>query len=455
MSIPSKVPPIVTPSTPTTPPANTVVNKVSDLSSHIGNPSQTKALAALGFSKIQSNKLVPLKDVKRRNDFWKLYSEKTLPLKPVVIAYSSFVPPNMVEHLMRNKKYSALSQKFVPGDKITNMEGALHTFVAPVCPITMLGDYAYKTKHDINSFKEQSRNVILSASVHPDFEMDESDEVVMRIVEIKEEECQGEDLGNFTPLWKSVNEDLNLFRANRAEYSKKLQKHMIFHLTAGHRLPSLKEIDSTKILSMPAARALLEKFITDDSQIIDLKNAFVRLKKHIISLEALFNIYVHQLRNEFSILETQLTQGYVYTVDPPRIFAAQIGMENVCILNRLQILALKFLKSEISFVNLKRIGFNDFDDKPEKNVSFGAVALLNSVFPNKALSKKELFVSGHYSVNEDYALVIHNNSDAFGQNIQSEGPSSLDGVIGTYSDASCQLDRARTDLVKHLLKTGQ
>jgi hypothetical protein len=50
-------------------------------------------------------------------------------------------------------------------------------------------------------------------------------------------------------------------------------------------------------------------------------------------------------------------------------------------------------------------------------------------------------------------LVIHNNSDAFGQNIETE-PSggSLDGVVGEYSSASASLMRDRKDLCDNLIE---
>lgn len=50
-------------------------------------------------------------------------------------------------------------------------------------------------------------------------------------------------------------------------------------------------------------------------------------------------------------------------------------------------------------------------------------------------------------MDKNWALVLHNNSDAFGQNIETEGETSMDGVIGYNSDAAVQLERGRSDLV--------
>ncbi|THY49455.1 hypothetical protein D6C77_07671 [Aureobasidium pullulans] len=55
-------------------------------------------------------------------------------LSPPWIGCSDFVPPVYVEYLMRSKKRLALGRKWEEGknDKITNMEGALHTFVTSI-----------------------------------------------------------------------------------------------------------------------------------------------------------------------------------------------------------------------------------------------------------------------------------------------------------------------------------
>lgn len=399
------------------------------------------------FGSVKSNKPIPLKGVLGRKEFWALFNDKKWDLNPVVISRSPFVPSSVAEHLLRNKKNSALSVKFEGGDKITNMEGALHTFVIPICPITMVGDHLYQGKHGIKRLTDQGRQVILSAAIHPDFELPDSDEIVMRIVEVTDEPLAGKALPeNFQPLWNLINDDRAAFQAGRRLYNQQLREHMVFHLTAQHRLPALKELKPNQILETGKAMAELEKILLQPNVDIAaaLQNVFVRLKDHVISLEALFNLYVQQIRNEFAALETLLPQGYVYTIDPPSIFASQIGgVANVGILNRLQMLAFKHLKAEIDFKNLKVIGFNDYRDQ-------GAVKLYQAIFPEKlVVPKTALFKDGSYSITNDYALVIHNNSDAFGQNIETESASSMDGVIGSYSDASCQLMRQRPDLMTY------
>ena len=396
------------------------------------------------FESVRSSEIISLNGVFNRSDFLQEFKRESSSLEPVIISQSEFVPSSMTAHLMRSKKDSALGVKYRNGDAITDMEAALHTFVTPICPIAMVGDYVYRNGHSIVllgksmfSFffgKNYARKVILSAAIQPDFERSGKDEVVMKLVEVKKDAVKGEEL----LLEVSKNENLQ-------KYEDSLQKYMVYHLMKNHELPALHKIEKN-IMSFHEATQFLEESIVSE-EAISLEKKFVRINHHVISLEALFNIYVHQLRNEFSVFEKVLPQGYVYTIDPPSIFARDIGGEkNVTLLNRVQILAFKQLKKNSSFKNLKTIGFNDYLDK-------GAIVFFKSIFPEKkVVSKQSLFnKSGLYSEKDSCALIVHNNSDAFGQNIETEGPTSMDGVIGTYSNAACQLQRTRKDLLDSIV----
>ncbi|PWU14272.1 MAG: hypothetical protein C5B45_04570 [Chlamydiae bacterium] len=96
------------------------------------------------FHEVHSNKLIPLKGISHRRDFIEKVKQGKWDLQPVIISQSAFVSRAMTKHLMTNKKDSALGVKHIKRDKITNMEGALHTFVTSICPVTMLGDYIYE-----------------------------------------------------------------------------------------------------------------------------------------------------------------------------------------------------------------------------------------------------------------------------------------------------------------------
>ncbi len=394
------------------------------------------------FKTIHSNELILMEGLVQnghsmRQAFLDMHKNKKTPRDDVVIAHSAFLPQHMIEHLMRHKRDSAIGVKYLPNQAITNMEGALHTFVTPLCPIMMAGDYAYKSgEHKILPFgPNQIRQVILSAAIHPDFECDGDQEVVMKIVEVKDEALEGKDL----ELTQRPRDD-----ASVKDYDALLQKHMVFHLTQNHRLPAKNEIEEYNILKGQDITKFLNSLITSrEINLPDkLAGKFAELNSHLISMEALFNIYVHQIRNEFTVLEKLLPQGYVYTIDPPSIFAQQIGGARV--LNRLQMLAFKHITKEVQFDNLKILGFNDYADP-------AAVALWQNIVGERAKKKSELFSeSGYYSVKEDYALILHNNSDAFGQNIEFEGPNgSMDGAIGNFSDAAYKLQRDSEGLLKN------
>ncbi len=405
------------------------------------------------FEKIKSNQPVPIGGSLREYFLEAHKGAFDFEVKPVVIGQSTFVSKSMTAHLMRQKQDSKLGQKWVKGDKITNMEGALHTFVTPITPITMSGDYVYKNKHSINFIGNgQGRNVVLSAAIQPDFELGGKDEVIMKIVEAQDEPIKGENLAyDYNPLqMRQLQDAVADDEAKLAQHEKRLQEHMIYHLTADHRLPAKKEIPQDCIQTVKEQKEYLEGFINLDNNDLDydkcLKPFYVNINGHLVSMEALYNLYLNQIRNEFTVLEALLPQGYVYTINPPSIFAAQIGKENVTLLNRLQLLALKKLHHLTPLDNLKVIGFADYADKE-------AVKLYQAVFPQKVvLSKNEVFnKNGKYSIEQDYALVIHNNSDAFGQNIETEGPTSLDGVIGSYSNAAVNLKRDRKDLLNNVV----
>lgn len=397
------------------------------------------------FHNIDSSVLERLsteKVVLRREDFFGLAEH----FPPPLIGKSGFVSKKMVEHLMRHKKHSALGVKYVSGDQITNMEGALHTFVTPVSTILMTGDYTWVGQLQGKPFgNNQIRKVILSAAIHPDFEYDT---VMMPLVKVRNQAVMGEVLKT-DDIPSAV---LKKERGFRSQYEEQLLKHMIYHLLPTHRLPALNEIAPHQVMSQAETLDYLEELIeraTEEQSSSfrceiaperQIQGKFMRIGGSVISLELLFQIYIHQVRNEFSILNANLPQGYVYTITPPSIFANAIG--GAAMLNRLQALAFLALEQENLFSNLKVIGFNDYADKT-------MIPLLKKIFPNvEVVNQIALFEEdGGYKGPQGLALVLHNNSDAFGQNIETEGASSLDGVIGSYSNAASVLKRDRADLV--------
>lgn len=385
------------------------------------------------FQNIDSSVLEQLsgeKTVLCREDFFDL-AEK---FPPPLIGKSDFVSKVMVEHLMRHKKNSALGVKYVPGDQITNMEGALHTFVTPIFSILMTGDYKWVGHLQGEPFgNNQVRKVILSAAIHPDFEYDT---VIMPLVKVQRQAVIGESLNMDDIPSATSKRDSNF----RARYEEKLLKHMIYHLSLTHRLPALNEIFPDQIMNQVETQLYLEALIQNPQRGQNLQGKFMQIGESIISLELLYQIYVHQVRNEFKVLDVNAPQGYVYTISPPSIFARTIG--GAAILNRLQALAFQSLVQENLFSNLRVLGFGDYADKT-------MVPLFQKVLPNVAcISQTALFgKDGRYRGPQGLALVLHNNSDAFGQNIETEGASSLDGVIGSYSNAASVLKRDRDDLV--------
>ncbi|KAI0032387.1 hypothetical protein K488DRAFT_85928 [Vararia minispora EC-137] len=354
---------------------------------------------------------------------------------PPYLSYSSFVPRSIVEHLMRDKKDRAISVKFQKGrnDSITNMEGAMHTFLTPVVPVFLHGDYQYVHGHrmyPLPDYKDTqtARIVVLSALVQPDFQ---DAQVMVQLSRLGQKEFVGAPLPDgFRPI--SIQAKQN--SEDRLTYDIGLKQHLVTHLTALRCLPPLSAVSP---ISVTDAEALLTSMICTDT--IRRVNAFVRIDSGaVLSLELLFRAALEQTRNEFRALERLCIRGYVYTFDPPAIFARKIS---AALLNRLMIGALHALARETTLARLRVYGFNDYDDPAALPLVRRALAPQPVV---AVMSKATLLgPNGTYAPPEgcrDALLVIHNNSDAFGQNIETEQPGgSLDGTIGAYSSAAASL----------------
>jgi hypothetical protein len=105
------------------------------------------------FSKILSNQLISkekFNDIDIKGDEYdrELFLESKEFFKPPLISSSEFVPKKLIEHLMKRKESLKCGEKYTKFDQITNMEGAMHTFVIPICDTLITGDYHYNFKHD-------------------------------------------------------------------------------------------------------------------------------------------------------------------------------------------------------------------------------------------------------------------------------------------------------------------
>ena len=373
---------------------------------------------------------------------------------------------------MRRKKNSALGVKFIPKggfrtfgrerpDEITNMEGALHTFVTPVVGrCEMVGDYRYNPAfggHGVSSFGDiepdgidrkgrvrLTRSVVMSASVHMDFE---GPRVLLQVCKLDNRECVGVNL-LADKHWHVLGVDDKQHDQKREEYDALLRRHMIFHLTREGKLPARRNVEA---MDLDTALSFLEQAISAGDDVVEhVAGRYTEASNgQVLSLELLFNTAFHQLRNEISALEALCPRGYVYTYDPASIFAREVGPP---LLNRLMLAGLRALSDTNAFENMRIFAFNDYAD-------LGILGLVSQALRNQpavqVLRKEDLFQGpeGTYDVGRfDNAsgamLVVHNNSDGFGQNIETEGDfGSLDGAIGCNSSAAASLARDRDDLL--------
>lgn len=333
------------------------------------------------------------------------------------------------------------------------MEGALHTFVAPVIPLCeMVGDYVFQGGHRVVYFGSSgkvklSRSVVLSTSIQLDFE---NDEVMLAAFRLVDREVVGSDLLS-DDKWDILSTEKKQDEMQRRRYDASLRDHMVFHLAHDHRLPARKDAPAKDIMSVQTAIQTLNALIAGETPKFPLfRGKFLKLGSgEILSLEMLYHAAVQQVRNELSALEALCRQGYVYTYDPASIFAGEIGAQA---LNRIMLCALKTVSNENRFTNMKAFAFNHYAEPAIMPLVFAALEAQKGV---RVLKKEVLFQGkggtyhvGGYKECEGAMLVIHNNSDGFGQNIETEGMGgSLDGAIGASSSAATSLERSRKDLL--------
>src|ERR1700753_2188430 len=101
------------------------------------------SLSVTGNSLTLFKTIVPATEPEPRRVYLSEYRKLRCPW----IAHSKLVPVELIHDLMREKKDSAIGGKYVtnnkPPDRITNMEGAMHTFVTPIVEATIHGDYQW------------------------------------------------------------------------------------------------------------------------------------------------------------------------------------------------------------------------------------------------------------------------------------------------------------------------
>jgi hypothetical protein len=270
---------------------------------------------------------------------------------------------------------------------------------------------------------------------------------LLRVCKLDGERVVGVDRGSDD--WPIISREDKQNHGLRNTYDEFLRNYMVFHLMSERSLPGRKEVK--EYMDTEATTGFLDSVIlgTGDAK-VEMVDKYTELyNDDIVSLELLFNVALHQVRNELSALEALCPQGYVYTYDPASIFASEIGAE---ILNRLMLAALKYLSEKNQFQNMRIVGLNDYADR---GILCLAKVALEKQTKVRVVSKAALFsgVDGKYDTGDfpeaqGSALVIHNNSDGFGQNIETEGPfGSLDGAIGSKSSAAGSLERNRPDLL--------
>ncbi|GAA5899825.1 hypothetical protein JCM6882_005445 [Rhodosporidiobolus microsporus] len=422
-----------------------------------------------------------------------LFAASTSSTPPPIIARSAFVPLPLVDHLMREKRDSAIGSKYRPGTGITNAEAVVHSFVTALVKAKQCADYAWEGGHSAvplgtteDGKHRLARQVVLSTSLHNDFE---DDQVAELFFAVERNPVHGNDLlasGSFSvPTVAQKNDD-----AFRTAYDRSLKQHAVFHLLPSRSLPSLSAVPNAP-WSLSELESALRSYLSSPSSSSTstpsalLRNRFVRLPfppqtrspssdasssaPRILSLELLYATHLHSLINELSALEALIPLtpsssssgekegGYAYTFDPPAIFARRFPAElstllMLCALREV-VLATPVGPTH-ALPNMRLFALNAFTPSLSSLLPLLPLILPPHVrpLPRSALfPPPSLTLASPSSIPElrGATLVIHNNSDAFGQNIESEAAGgSVDGVVGSWGDGARGLRRGREDLVR-------
>ncbi|SCZ89029.1 BZ3500_MvSof-1268-A1-R1_Chr1-1g00904 [Microbotryum saponariae] len=412
-----------------------------------------------------------------------------------IIAASPWVPPPMIPHLMRNKRDSAIATKYLPGTAVTNMEAMLHTFVTAILPIEMFGDYQYDPQgigHDVPYFETMpssqsrapanrgrlTRKVLLSTQIHLDFE---DWAVALEFFASPQGSESAALLGQSLDLdWSVLTSDEKADNATRALYDQTIRRHAIHHLLEnGKLIPDCEE--TWRSIGHPWSVAdtisNLEGILRSSTiPPPTLINHYVVVPvsgsgRRTLSMEFLLNTYISTLVNELSVLEA-CGSAYVYTYDPPSIFARQLGLpDGPRLLNLVWTLALLHVivrnqDGGRGLTYMKVLAFNDYAHLGIVEMLDQALRGAGKVTP-KVVKRSQLFGSDRGRLDTRLlaqlvppllgqelrlALVIHNNSDAFGQNIETESRGgSMDGAIGERSSAAAGLRRDRKNLFESVV----
>ncbi|SGY62843.1 BQ5605_C007g04743 [Microbotryum silenes-dioicae] len=250
---------------------------------------------------------------------------------------------------MRNKRDSAIATKYLPGTALTNMEAMLHTFVTAILPIKMFGDYQYDPQgigHDVPYFETMgpssqspapanrgrlTRKVLLSTQIHLDFE---DSTVALEFFASPQGSESAALLGQSLDLdqWSVLTSDEKADNAARALYDQTIRRHAIHHLLENGK-PDCEETWGSIGHPWSVADSIsnLEGILRSSTiPPPTLINHYVVVPvsgsgRRALSTELLLNTYISTLVNELSVLEA-CGSAYVYTYDPPSIFARQLGL---------------------------------------------------------------------------------------------------------------------------------
>jgi len=384
---------------------------------------------------------------------------------------------------MTSKRSLVEQEKFFSADTvrgyITLIEGIAHTLVTPVVEVLMCGDYSYQNgSHNVTyfhamevilpastnegqpdneepevSFRRQGRKVLISAAVPMNFERPDAMIELCRV--LREWERVGDEMDH---TWKVLdNRAKQMDAIENKRYERQLLRHMRLNLLhdkaqAGyHKLTTSPWTFETLFSNLYTY--IMDPYFTHET----VWNKYFALPSragngHTISLEILFNVAVHQLRNELSVLEACCPQGYVYTHKLSERFSTFMGSTHTPILDRLMILALKHFASTCHLTNMRVFAYYAEYDTQGMDLLQSALTLQPHV---QVVELKELFPAPTFLYKppencEKALLVLHTDTAAF-EEISGADNGTCHGLIAKASSAAASFSRFRPDLLSYIM----
>jgi hypothetical protein len=379
---------------------------------------------------------------------------------PVLTSIPEGMDVEMARHLLCDKKFVALGQKFQTfeekvasgsfeavgrSDRITDAEAVLALGLVSHVPVEIGITYKYLHGHGGHrtfpiGAPGQFASVVISTKMSPDCELGGKNQVATRF-RAGQNPRVGRPLSQSFPFGRPTDEALEN-PGLRAAYDDAVVSDMLLRTMPGFTIPAARDIPPANIIdesSAAAFRAAVQRCASDPNPAQALQRViagkYIKLPDGgLMSLEVLYTLSAMGVKGECALMNGY-TQGAVLTIDPAAIFAKQLGgpsSEAGKMIGVFEGFAMRAAWDAGNGRTVRGIAINDFADP-------GLVPLYQALFPPVPqggtpviMRKDHLFgpegqfiAAGTTPQGQGYnfsgcALILHPNVDPFGENYAHE-----------------------------------